>query len=375
MPNSLPKDPIPIVGGGIAGLTTALSLAHRGVACTVYEKAQSFDEVGAGIQLSPNATAILRALGLMESLQQHAVAPARISIGDGRNGQPLATVPLGAEAEDRFGAPYLVIHRADLQSVLVAACETHPKITIQLGETIDVHNPEHLVIAADGVHSDWRALLRSPSHKRFSGYVAWRTTEPVDVPDTGPQTHVWLGPGAHLVDYPISAGKARNLVAIAQADDPRPIRANPVGLLGKAFESWDSGIRERLKAQSNWTPWPLFGVDPHDPWVNDHVALVGDAAHAMLPFVAQGGAMAIEDAWLLAQMLTSAPQVDQALARYEMARKPRVTRVWNEAARNGKIYHLTGPAAFARNTVLKARSGPRLLARFDWLYGWKASET
>jgi salicylate hydroxylase len=303
------------------------------------------------------------------------VAPSRIAIGDGRNSELLAEIPLGAEAEDRFGAPYLVIHRADLQKVLVAACEAHPKITIELGATIDVHNPEHLVIAADGVHSDWRALLRSPSHKKFSGYVAWRTTEPVEVPEVNPQTKVWLGPGAHLVDYPISAGKARNLVAIAQADDPRPIRANPVGLLAKAFEGWDSGIRERLKAQIDWTPWPLFGVDPVDPWVNDHVALVGDAAHAMLPFVAQGGAMAIEDAWLLAQMLTSTPQVDQALARYEMARKPRVTRVWNEAARNGKIYHLTGPAAFARNTVLKARSGSSLLARFDWLYGWKASET
>lgn len=375
MANSLPKDPIPIIGGGIAGLTTALSLAHRSVACTVYEKAKSFEEVGAGIQLSPNATAILRALGLLPNLQNHAVAPARITIGDGRNGGQLAHVPLGQEAEARFEAPYLVIHRADLQKVLVAACEAHPKITIELGTTIDVHQPEQLVIAADGVHSDWRALLRSPSHKRFSGYVAWRTTVPVEKTETEPETHVWLGPNAHLVDYPISAGKARNLVAIAQADDPRPIRANPKGLLTKAFAEWDRGIRAQLDAQDDWTPWPLFGVDPQAPWVNDHVALVGDAAHAMLPFVAQGGAMAIEDAWLLAQMLTSAPQVDQALARYEMARKPRVTRVWNEASRNGKIYHLTGPAAFARNTVLKTRSGPSLLARFDWLYGWKASET
>jgi salicylate hydroxylase len=157
--------------------------------------------------------------------------------------------------------------------------------------------------------------------------VAWRTTHALPQPDTNPETHVWLGPDAHLVDYPIQAGTARNIVAIARASDPRPVRSNPKGLFAKAFEAWHADTcANGSQAQEDWTPWPLFGVDPQGVWVNEHVALVGDAAHAMLPFAAQGGAMAIEDAWVLAQMITSTDQTNQALARYEMARKARVTR-------------------------------------------------
>lgn len=368
-------EPVPIVGGGIAGLTTALCLAHHTMPSIVYERAKAFDEVGAGIQLSPNAIEILRALGLLERLQSYAVAPRRIRLRDGRSNADIAEVPLGDIAVKRYSAPYLVIHRADLQRVLVEACQENPAITVELGATIEPDPAARLVVAADGVHSAFRALLRSSSHKRFTGYVAWRTVVPLAEADQAPETHVWLGPNAHLVDYPISAGKARNLVAIARANDPRPVRYNPERVLAKAFEGWNPDILDRLTAQTDWTPWPLFGVDPQEPWVNEHIALVGDAAHAMLPFVAQGGAMAIEDAWVLAQMLSATPQINQALARYEMARKPRVTRVWKEAARNGKIYHLSGPLAAGRNIVLKSRSGEGLLSRFDWLYGWNASGT
>ncbi|MFK7792749.1 MAG: FAD-dependent monooxygenase [Devosiaceae bacterium] len=369
------QTPVPIVGGGIAGLTTALSLAHKGMASKVYEKVEQLEEVGAGLQLSPNAVFILQALGLGPALKDHAVAPRAISIRDGRKDTPIAQVPLGETAQARYGAPYYVIHRADLQRVLVEACHANDLIDIHLGKTIEPDDGLPLVIAADGVHSAWRAEVRTQSHMHFSGYVAWRTTIARDSVEVDPHTHVWFGPGAHLVDYPISAGRARNMVAIARQDDPRPIRANPNALLAKAFGNWHTDVRNRLTSIDDWTPWPLFGVDPDAAWVNEHVALVGDAAHAMLPFVAQGGAMAIEDAWVLAQMLTSTSQPNQAFARYEKARKLRVKRVWQEAARNGSIYHLTGPAAFARNTVLKARSGENLLARFDWLYGWRPSET
>lgn len=367
------EKPIPIVGGGIAGLTTALSLAHFGVASTVHEQAESLDEVGAGIQLSPNAMYILHALGLADRLAERAVAPHAINLRSGQKDTPLAQIPLGATAQARFSAPYLVIHRADLQKTLVEACQSSDFITLKLGATIDPDPTVPLLIAADGVHSAWRDVVSPTSHKHFSGYVAWRAVEHVSENDH--QTHVWLGPNAHLVDYPISAGKARNLVAIARQDDPRPTRANPDKVLKQAFSGWHADVRQRLAHVQNWTPWPLFSVDPESAWTSEHIALVGDAAHAMLPFAAQGGAMAIEDAWVLAQMLTSVPQSRQALSRYEKARKLRVTRVWKEAARNGQIYHLTGPAAMARNLVLKARSGENLLVRYDWLYGWRPSQT
>ena len=369
------KTPVPIIGGGIAGLTTALCLAHCGIASHIYEKAEQFDDVGAGIQLSPNAMAVMQVLGLDEALSVHGVKPQRIAIRDGRSDIVLASVALGQTAESRYGAPYLVIHRADLQRVLVEACTANPLITIDLAATVDPDPEESPVIAADGVHSAWRALLRDPAQKRFTGFVAWRTTQALPQPDTNPETRIWLGPDAHLVDYPIQAGTARNIVAIARASDPRPVRSNPKGQLDKTFSAWHSSLRKRLADQEDWTPWPLFGVDPQGVWANEHVALVGDAAHAMLPFSAQGGAMAIEDAWVLAQMITSTDQTNQALARYEMARKARVTKVWNEAARNAWIYHLTGPMALARNTVLRTRSPDSLLARYDWLYDWKPTTT
>ncbi len=369
------KAPVPIVGGGIAGLTTALSLAHHGVASIVHEKAPVFEEVGAGIQLSPNAMSILLALGLGEALAYRTVTPAKIALHDGRTNKPLAEIPLGETAFERYGANYAVIHRADLQQVLADACDAHDLIDLKRGSTVEPDNTHPLIVAADGVHSAWRAVLRTSSHKRFTGYVAWRTTHPVEHIDRNPITKVWFGPKAHLVDYPISSGKARNLVAIAQTNDPQPNLSNPHDELVHAFAGWHVGLLARLAEQESWTPWPLFGVDPQDVWVDEHVALVGDAAHAMLPFMAQGGAMAIEDAWVLSYMLTSTPERDQALARYEMARKARVTRVWKEAARNGHIYHLTGAMAFARNAVLRAQSGSAMLARYDWLYGWKATGT
>ncbi len=371
------KSPIPIVGGGIAGLTTALALAHFGVASIIHEQAKNLDEVGAGIQLSPNAMYILRALGLADALAEHAVAPLAIALRNGRTDTPVATVPLGDVAQARYGAPYLVIHRADLQATLVKACQASDLVTLKLGSTVEPDETVPLMIAADGVHSAWRTGVRrtagSAAHKHFSGYVAWRAVEPVSKNDL--HTHVWFGPNAHLVDYPIRAGKARNLVAISRQDDPRPVRANPAKVLEQAFAGWHGDVRARLSAVESWTPWPLFAVDPEGPWTTEHVALVGDAAHAMLPFAAQGGAMAIEDAWVLAQMLRSTPQSHQALYRFEKARRLRVVRVWKEAQRNGQIYHLSGPVAFARDTVLKVRSGENLLKRFDWLYGWRPSET
>lgn len=362
--------PLTIAGGGIAGLASALCLASQGIATTVHEQADTLKEVGAGIQLSPNAMRILVQLGLGDTLDAVAVRPEVISLHDGRTGSRLNSLPLGTYAEGRYGAPYCVIHRADLQAVLAEACQAQDLITLKLGSPLKPGDTNDPVIAADGVHSQWRAQVRDDADKRFTGYVAWRATHEVEPVKSGAVTRIWFGPNAHLVDYPVSAGAQRNLVAIAKVDaTPNP--ADAKDKLMQAFVRWDSSIRSRLEALDGWLPWPLNGVDPQGAWVKDTVALIGDAAHATLPFAAQGGGMAIEDASVLANKLASEPDVPTAFKAYERARKTRVTRIWNEAVKNGRIYHLTGPMALARNMVIKSRAGEDLLARYDWLYGWK----
>lgn len=313
---------------------------------------------------------ILIGLGLGDALDSVAVRPEVISLHDGRNGARLNSLPLGAYAEGRYGAPYCVIHRADLQAVLAKACEAEDLITLKLGSPLKPSEADGPVIAADGVHSAWRGKVRSNADKHFTGYVAWRTTHEVEPVKSGTVTRVWFGPNAHLVDYPVSAGSQRNLVAIAKVG-ATPDPADSKDKLLKAFARWDSSIKSRLEALDGWQPWPLNAVDPKGAWVNDTIALIGDAAHATLPFAAQGGAMAIEDAAVLASKLASEPDTISAFKAYERARKTRVTRVWNEAVKNGRIYHLTGPMALARNMVIKSRTGDELLARYDWLYGWK----
>jgi salicylate hydroxylase len=362
--------PLAIAGGGIAGLTSALCLAKHGIASTVNEQAQTLKEVGAGIQLSPNAMRILIELGLGEALDKVAVRPEVISLHDGRTGARLNSLPLGAYAEGRYGAPYCVIHRADLQAVLAQACKADPQITLKLGTPLKPGETKQPVIAADGVHSIWRTVVREDADKWFTGFVAWRATHEVEPAKTGAVTRVWFGPNAHLVDYPVSAGAQRNLVAIAKVE-ATPDPADAKAKLIQAFARWDPSIRSRLDALDNWLPWPLNGVDPKGPWVKDKIALIGDAAHATLPFAAQGGGMAIEDAWVLASKLSDEADIPSAFMAYERARKTRATRIWNEAVKNGRIYHLTGPMAFARNMVIKSKAGDELLARYDWLYGWK----
>ncbi|MEM6383830.1 MAG: FAD-dependent monooxygenase [Pseudomonadota bacterium] len=363
------KEPFRIVGGGIAGLTAVLCLAKRGLASQLFERAPQFEEVGAGLQLSPNALKVLFALGLRDKLEGHAVAPSRIAIHSGLSGRPIAHVPLGKTAEQRYGTPYWVMHRADLQRVLVEACTASELITLQTDRDIapDVgvdDGGDHLpTIAADGVNSRWRSAIRNDAATRFTGTVAWRAVTQSDSSEaSNPETQVWFGPNAHLVSYPLRGGRARNLVAIA--------RTNKIEGMLDAFAAWSGDIRDRLMGCRDWSPWPLKAVDPKGAWYKHDTVLLGDSAHAMLPFAAQGAAMAIEDAWVLAQFLSQPVEPAQAFVRFEAARKARVSRVWREAERNGRIYHMTGPMALGRDTVMRASGPQRLLARYDWLYGW-----
>jgi salicylate hydroxylase len=371
---------VAIAGAGIAGLSAAIALARRGFEVRLLESAGAIEEIGAGIQLSPNAISVLQALGLADIVAKHAVEPHGIAIFEGRSGRLLTEIPLGETARRRYGAPYLVVHRADLQAALLAAAQTEPNIRLELGRRVgnirldgdnvrlqagDEAARADLLLAADGIHSQIRTAFFGHPGAAPTGRLAWRATfrkaplRGIDADRTG----LWLGPGAHLVHYPLRGGGAINVVVIASdgaqsAAPPLDRFAGPVRALADGVDAW------RL--------WPLSTVDMRPAWTRGRVALLGDAAHGMLPTAAQGGAQALEDAWVLAACLAVGGGPEQALRRFEAARRPRVRRIAAEAARNLTIYSLSGPAAAARNLAISALPPKLHLARLDWLFNWSA---
>ncbi|WP_035830586.1 FAD-dependent monooxygenase [Kaistia adipata] len=383
-----------IAGAGIAGLTTALSLARRGIASTIFERTSELSEVGAGLQVSPNAGRILERLGLTEALDRAAVLPEAIDMRSGRTGEPLVSLPLGASARAAYGAPYRLLHRADLQGLLLDAARAEPRITLKLGAgattasqsagavTLTADGTPHeldCLIAADGVRSTLRAAVSGASAAKPGGRTAWRTTIPIGlVPRDLPQgrTTVLLNRAAHVVIYPVRGGRLVNVILVIEEDWDGPDWSAPGNAeeLRHRFDRDSTRFISRITALDlNWTRWCLTEVDPRGQWVQGRVALIGDAAHAMVPFLAQGAAMAIEDADVLAEKLAAAP-VPEALRRYEAIRRPRATRVWRMARQAGQIYHLGGPMAAARDVTMTALGGERLLRRYDWIYGWQPDE-
>ncbi len=374
--------PILIAGAGIGGLTLAISLAKKGVPALVVERAPRLDDVGAGIQISPNASRVLDRLGLGPDLDEAGVQPKAIRMIDGKSGAPLAQIPLGFAAERRWGAPYRMIHRAALQRILAAAA-AKAGVEIRLGtELVDFAETEKGVVAhlrtragddaiaapaligADGVRSLVRTRMGGET-LRFSGQVAWRAT--VAVPARA-ETGVWLGPGAHLVTYPVDRAGTLNLVAVTKGSTPGDGWALPGDrdVLMRAFRGWALPVQKLLAAAEIWMTWPLY--DGSAARGSGVVTLLGDAAHPVLPHLAQGAAMAIEDAAVLARRLKDMPPA-QAFRAYELARRERTAAVQAAARRNGDIFRMSGPAAFARDAALRIMGSERLAARFDWVYG------
>lgn len=392
---------VAIAGAGIGGLTAALALAALGFRVIVLEKADRLDEVGAGLQLSPNASHILIALGLREALAARAIAPQAISVRAARQGSEIVRIPLGAAAE-RGDAPYWVIHRADLQSVLRDAAQADPRIELRLGAAcIGFRTEDHGVrvatadgdfaaaalIGADGVRSTVRSALCPEARPHFAGLIAWRGTACRQriAGDISPgKTRLWLGGGMHMVAYPISGGRAVNVVAFTPGswrDEGWSAAGDAAEFAGiLAADRWSGDACRFAAAVDHWTRWALFTVDSRRIGNRDGaspgpVALIGDAAHAMLPFAAQGAAMAIEDAAVLARCLAATPHdAAAACARYTATRAARVARVQHTAQRNGQIYHLRGAAAIARNLAMRGLGGARLLARQDWIYRWRVDD-
>jgi salicylate hydroxylase len=387
-----------ISGAGIGGLTAAIALAKSGFRVSVVEQAERLEDIGAGIQLSPNASRVLIDLGLADQLAPHVVAPDDLKVMSARSGQLLARAPLGAEAAQRYGAPFWLIHRGDLHAVLREAIATSPMIALQLGVRVDdfaIHSngitvagtrgPESVetqgtaLIAADGLWSTLRRRLGHRDQPRFARHVAWRALVPADAVSPGlrePSINLWLGRHAHLVHYPVRGGQLINVVAIMRDEWSEPGWSAPGHrheILPRFPEGrWQETARELIGAAGAWQKWALYDCAPLDRWGTGPVTLLGDAAHPMLPYLAQGAAMAIEDAAVAAQSLARAPDnAAAALRSYENMRSKRTARAQRAARRNGRIYHMGGAEAFMRTLALFAMRGTGLLRRYDWLYRWK----
>jgi salicylate hydroxylase len=346
---------------------------------------------------------VLIDLGLQSRLAPRAVTPEAISIMSVRSGGEVVRLPLGDTATARAGAPYWVMHRADLQAALQAQVNDTPDIELRLGCQFEdavahakgltvvqrggVTRHQELALAligADGIWSTVRGQVFPQAQPRFSGMIAWRGTLDTDrLPReyATRRVQLWMGPDAHLVAYPISGARQINVVAVVPGTWNRPGWSEPgdIADIKNRFASkhWPSSARMMIGAVDEWRKWALFTISGEGEWTDGAIALLGDAAHAMLPFAAQGAGMAIEDAAVLAKCLGEArsdggPSIPAALQRYARLRRPRVVRVQRTARQSARIYHLSGPAAYARDLTIRTMGAERVLARQNWIYDWRA---
>ena len=390
------RGPVLIAGAGIGGLASALALARRGIASHVLERRGAFDEEGAGIQIGPNGTRILRALGVGEALKPHVGIPERLRVRDGHTGAQLALLPLGRWIAERHGAPYWVAHRKDLHAALLDAARAEPLIALTMDFAVDEVALDHnrvavtdaggsakvgrALIAADGIGSSLRARLFESDQPRFYGKSASRAVVRIDMLPADfhrSEVTIWLFPDAHVVHYPVSGGRELAMIVVlddAYSDCDWNTPVAPSAVL-RNMPSRAPQLEALLLAVENWKRWSLRTLPVPQRLARGPVALLGDAAHPMLPFLAQGGVMALEDAMVIADMLAVWPDdAASALSAYGQRRHARASRVVAASQRNGTIYHLRGAAALARNMALRALPAQRLMAGFDWLYGWHADQ-
>ncbi len=385
-----------IAGGGIGGLTAALCLAKRGHRVRVLEQATAIGEVGAGIQLSPNATRVLFDLGLESALAAVAFRPDATEMRHWRTGRLIAATPLGDDALQTYGFPYCHIHRGDLIAVLEAAVHAHPLVELLTSARIEKIEEARecvqaestcgsfeadVLIGADGIRSVVRATLFGPAQPQFTGNIAWRFLIPANALPAGmirPAATAWWGPGGHVVHYFVRRGELVNCVFVREQSgweveswtepgDPEELRA--------VFLGWHEHVQTLTHhaRRENLFKWALFDRTPMPAWGRGRITLLGDACHPTLPFMAQGAAMAIEDAAVLAQCLAVKVavklEVAPALQRYEELRKTRTAGIQTGSRRNAEIFHMRGIKAWVRDRAAGKAAGNRLAAvyRYDAL--------
>jgi salicylate hydroxylase len=372
---------VTVIGAGVAGLAVARALALRGAAVTVLEQADAIREIGAGLQISPNGAAVLQALGLGPALEAASLVAEAVQLLDGPTGTPVLRLDLA-------GRGYRLIHRADLIALLAEGARA-AGVQIRLlnrVERVDLEGPRpvlvtaqgraiepDLLIGADGLHSALRAALNGAAAPVFTGQVAWRATLPASPGDPA-VAEVHMGPGRHLVSYPLRGGSLRNVVAVEErrrwTEEGWFLRDDPIEMR-LAFRDVSPRVRGWLDAVQDVHLWGLFRHPVAARWHRGRAVILGDAAHPTLPFLAQGANMALEDAWVLAASLAGHDRPDAAFAAFQQARMPRVERVVAASAANARAYHLRSPWREAAHLGLRiggALAPGLALRRFDWLY-------
>ncbi len=382
-----------VAGAGIGGLCAAIALTKVGFEVEVIERAPALTEVGAGIQLSPNAVKGLAGLGVAEAVLAVASQPLTLEMRIGKTGEKVFSIPIAKDARKRYEAPYIHVHRADLIEILKRAAEfagvqlrmnarvsayvredTGLKIGLDNGTIVSAD----LLVGADGSRSTVRKQMLGEDQARYTGAVAWRLTVPADVaPDLPHSAIVWAGPGKHAVTYRVRRGELINFVGVVETERWREeswTQPGDLTELAADFGGWAPPIPDIIAAADGAHVWALFDRDPLSRWSDDRVTLLGDACHAMPPFQAQGAAMAIEDAIVLAKCLQAEGVSPGSLLKYEKLRKPRTSRVLNSARSNMGVFHRSNAwsqaATYGPMKVADMLFPQFIRSRQDWIYGY-----
>ena len=385
------KDRIVIAGGGIGGLAAAIGLANQGRDVIVLERASAFGEIGAGIQLGPNAFHAFDALGVGDAARDMAVYIDNLRLMDALSAEEITHIPLGKEFRTYMGNPYAVVHRGDLHKVFLRACQTNNRVELLTDATVIGYTQTKelanailedgrtvqgsALIGADGLWSKIRAQMLNDGPARVSGHTTYRSVIPVDdMPEDlrWNAATLWAGPKCHIVHYPLSGWKLFNLVVTYHNDAPAPVAGEPVAHdeVRQGFEHVHPKALQIIDKGTNWKKWVLCDRDPVMTWTDQRVALLGDAAHPMLQYFAQGACMAMEDAVCLTEQLTLSPEnIPDALVAYQDQRCLRTARVQLQSREIGThIYHASGAHANLRNKLMIEKSPENWYETLSWLY-------